>query len=122
LSDRRSHAHIPPLPADQPRTRKPGRSLIATVLLVVATLVVPARAQPQATPKDHARAPIVTGVEAVGMTVADMDRALEFFSNVLSFQKMSDVEVAGEAYEHLEASSASACVSHACGSGTRRSN
>jgi len=72
------------------------------VLLVVATLVVPARAQPQATPKDHARAPIVTGVEAVGMTVADMDRALEFFSNVLSFQKMSDVEVAGEAYEHLE--------------------
>ena len=38
----------------------------------------------------------------MGMTVADMDRALEFFSNVLSFEKVSDVEVAGEAYEHLE--------------------
>ncbi|MBI3784846.1 MAG: VOC family protein [Deltaproteobacteria bacterium] len=36
------------------------------------------------------------------MTVADMDRAVEFFSKVLSFEKMSDVEVAGEAYEHLE--------------------
>jgi catechol 2,3-dioxygenase-like lactoylglutathione lyase family enzyme len=45
---------------------------------------------------------MVTGVDAVGMTVADMDRALEFFSRVLSFEEISDVEVAGEAYERLE--------------------
>src|SRR5947208_6224000 len=40
-------------------------------------------------------------VEAVGMTVSDMDRAVEFYS-ALTFQKISDVEVLGEEFEHLE--------------------
>jgi len=44
----------------------------------------------------------VTGVEAPGLTVADMDRSLAFFSQVLTFEKVSDVEVAGEAFEHLQ--------------------
>ncbi len=45
---------------------------------------------------------IVTRVDAVGMTVSDMDRSVDFFSKILSFEKVSDVEVAGEDYEHLE--------------------
>jgi catechol 2,3-dioxygenase-like lactoylglutathione lyase family enzyme len=49
-----------------------------------------------------APAAIVTRVDAVGMTVSDMDRSVDFFSKVLSFEKVSDVEVAGEDYEHLE--------------------
>ena len=36
------------------------------------------------------------------MTVADMDRELEFFSKVLSFQPVSDIEVVGDADDHLE--------------------
>src|SRR5213592_387061 len=40
-------------------------------------------------------------VESVGMTVSDMDRAVEFYS-ALTFQKISDVEVLGEQFEHLE--------------------
>src|SRR5213596_1133699 len=40
-------------------------------------------------------------VESVGMTVSDMDRAVEFYS-ALAFQKISDVEVLGEEFEHLE--------------------
>lgn len=44
----------------------------------------------------------VASVGAVGMTVSDMDRSIEFYSKVLSFQKVSDVEVAGEDYERLE--------------------
>jgi catechol 2,3-dioxygenase-like lactoylglutathione lyase family enzyme len=36
------------------------------------------------------------------MTVSDMDRSVEFFSRVLSFEKVSDVEVTGEEYEHLQ--------------------
>ena len=36
------------------------------------------------------------------MTVGDVDRAAAFFANVLSFEKTADIEVAGEAYEHLE--------------------
>jgi catechol 2,3-dioxygenase-like lactoylglutathione lyase family enzyme len=44
----------------------------------------------------------VSAVEAPGLTVSDMDRSIAFFSRVLTFEKVSDVEVAGEAYEHLE--------------------
>jgi catechol 2,3-dioxygenase-like lactoylglutathione lyase family enzyme len=44
----------------------------------------------------------VQAVGAIGMTVRDMDRSVEFYQSVLSFQKVSDVEVAGDAYERLE--------------------
>jgi catechol 2,3-dioxygenase-like lactoylglutathione lyase family enzyme len=40
-------------------------------------------------------------VESVGVTVSDMDRAVEFYS-ALTFQKVSDVEVFGDEFEHLE--------------------
>lgn len=46
--------------------------------------------------------PIVEAVVSVGLTVQDMDRSVEFFSNVLSFEKQSDVEVWGDAYEQLQ--------------------
>ena len=42
-----------------------------------------------------------TSVESVGMTVSDMDRAVGFYS-ALAFQKVSDVEVLGDEFEHLE--------------------
>src|SRR6266478_4152186 len=44
----------------------------------------------------------VTRVDSVGMTVSDMDRSVDFFAKLLSFEKVSDTEVAGEDYEHLE--------------------
>ncbi|PSB34107.1 VOC family protein [Stenomitos frigidus] len=44
----------------------------------------------------------VVAVESVGMTVSDMDRAVDFYSNVLSFKKISDVEVLGTEYEQLQ--------------------
>jgi catechol 2,3-dioxygenase-like lactoylglutathione lyase family enzyme len=40
-------------------------------------------------------------VESIGMTVGDMDRSVEFYS-ALTFQKISEVEVLGDQYEHLE--------------------
>jgi catechol 2,3-dioxygenase-like lactoylglutathione lyase family enzyme len=43
----------------------------------------------------------VDAVVSVGMTVCDMDRATDFYSKVLSFEKVSDVEVAGTEYERL---------------------
>ncbi len=49
-----------------------------------------------------ALAQIVKFVDAVGMTVSDMDRSLQFFSKVLSFEKISDVEVFGGEYEKLQ--------------------
>ena len=44
----------------------------------------------------------VAAVGAVGMTVSDVDRSVEFFKRVLSFEKVSDAEVAGTEYEHLQ--------------------
>lgn len=44
----------------------------------------------------------VTGVERIAITVSDMDRATNFYSKVLTFRKVSDVEVDGEEYEHLQ--------------------
>ena len=49
-------------------------------------------------PPDKAR---VEAVVSVGMTVRDMDRSVEFYSKVLSFEKVSDVEVTGAEYERL---------------------
>jgi catechol 2,3-dioxygenase-like lactoylglutathione lyase family enzyme len=47
-------------------------------------------------------AQIVKSVEAAGMTVSDMDRSVDFFSSVLSFEKVSETEVAGSDYERLQ--------------------
>ncbi|HLK21374.1 MAG TPA: VOC family protein [Bryobacteraceae bacterium] len=46
--------------------------------------------------------PIATGVDSIGLTVSDLDRSVEFYSKVLTFEKVSEVEVDGEPYEHLE--------------------
>ncbi len=41
-------------------------------------------------------------VDSVGFTVGDMDRAVDFYTHVLSFEKISDIEVAGREFELLE--------------------
>jgi catechol 2,3-dioxygenase-like lactoylglutathione lyase family enzyme len=46
--------------------------------------------------------PLVEQVGAIGMTVSDMDASIDFYSRVLSFEKVSDVEVTGEDYERLQ--------------------
>jgi catechol 2,3-dioxygenase-like lactoylglutathione lyase family enzyme len=70
---------------------------LALTLLVALGLLTPS-SYAQSTTTDAA----VIGVESVGMTVSNMDRAVDFYTSVLGFQKLSDVEVAGEAYEQLE--------------------
>ncbi len=46
--------------------------------------------------------PIVTAVDSIEMTVSDLDRSVDFYTKVLSFEKVSETEVDGPAYEHLE--------------------
>ena len=46
--------------------------------------------------------PFVEQVGAIGMTVSDMDESIDFYSKVLSFEKVSDIEVTGEDYERLQ--------------------
>ncbi|MGE5107794.1 MAG: VOC family protein [Sphingobacteriales bacterium] len=44
----------------------------------------------------------ITKVDAIGITVKEMDRSVNFYSNVLGFKKVSDNEYQGEAFEKLE--------------------
>src|SRR5262249_11578657 len=73
----------------QSRTPK----LLAIRFLLLATLVASARAEAR---------PLASAVDSVNMTVSDMDRAVDFYSRVLSFKKVWDTEVAGETCENLE--------------------
>jgi len=46
--------------------------------------------------------PVANGVTFVEMTVEDLDRSIEFYSRVLSFSKVREVEVSGDSWEHLD--------------------
>lgn len=43
----------------------------------------------------------VSRVESVGFTISDMDRAIDFYTRVLPFEKVSDVETWGREFERL---------------------
>ncbi|HWP64349.1 MAG TPA: VOC family protein [Candidatus Limnocylindria bacterium] len=43
----------------------------------------------------------VAAVEAIGMTVSDLRRSVAFYTAVLDFEPLAEVEVAGEPYERL---------------------
>ena len=70
------------------------RQLIVVIAFVVWWL-------PAAGPR-AASLPLAQSVETVGMTVSDMNRSITFFSNVLTFEKVSDIEVAGTEYDRLQ--------------------
>lgn len=41
-------------------------------------------------------------VDAIGITVSQMDRSVKFYSEVLGFRKVSDIELQGNEYEQLQ--------------------
>jgi len=79
------------MPRKPPRLRAPW-SAAATLALCAGAAVVSSAATPPAP---------VTAVESIAVTVSDLDRAVDFYSKVLTFEKVADREVSGEAYEHL---------------------
>lgn len=95
------------------RSRTATSSLRAFLLLLLA-FTFPATASnphpaargtapvPAVAPRSFPANGTVSDVDAVGMTVSDADRSVEFFAKVLSFEKVSDIEVAGSEYEHLQ--------------------
>jgi catechol 2,3-dioxygenase-like lactoylglutathione lyase family enzyme len=73
-----------------------SRNTIGRIVLLICVAVAgPAWSQ-------SSRPALVSAVDAVNMTVSDADRAADFYSRVLHFRKISDQELAGEDYEHLE--------------------
>jgi catechol 2,3-dioxygenase-like lactoylglutathione lyase family enzyme len=69
-------------------------AVAAFVLLLIVLLALAFPRAPSASTGVH-----VTAVDTVGVTVADMDRAVAFYTSVLTFEKVSDVEVSGREYE-----------------------
>jgi len=81
--------------------------------LLLAALLGPPPAASQAKPPWQGRGAVpqqpaeavpaaaVQAVAMVGMTVADMDRSVDFYTRVLDFERVSDDELAGDAYEEL---------------------
>ncbi len=86
------------------RIFQPFRRRVAIVSLLVwvsVCSIVPLD-RPALAAQIAAEASPVMSVDSVGMTVSDMDRAIAFYTKVLTFEKTSDVEVWGDAYERLE--------------------
>ncbi len=97
----------------------PARALWRGVLAAIL-VVAPARAQtgqpwagrgipasrvamPDGASRDAAAVTArAEAVAMVGLTVSDMDRSVDFYTRVLDFERVSDAEVAGSAYEQLE--------------------
>ena len=76
------------------------RLLGIVAALALATASVSVRADGAAAPGPH-EGLRVSAVGAIGMTVADVQRSAAFYADVLGFEKVSDVEVAGERWARL---------------------
>ena len=76
-------------------TRRAFLLPLAAMLVFLFPATLPAEQKP-------ATAPLIKTVESIGFTVSDLDRSVEFFTKVLTFEKVSEAEVADEDYEHLQ--------------------
>lgn len=81
------------------------RLAAAALALACSGFVLAGWPQSTAHASDQASAvapPIARTVDAIGMTVSDMERSVAFFSNVLTFEKTSDVEASGPEHDRLQ--------------------
>jgi len=74
------------------------RFVLATLLLLADAGSDLCFADPNA-----AKSSVVQSVGCIGLTVFDLDRSIDFYSRVLSFEKVSEQEIAGDSYEQLAA-------------------
>jgi len=75
--------------------RKFRRTVVALSLL----LLISSRGLNLAAASERA---LVQEVQGAGFTVSDLDRAVEFYTSVLTFEKVSETEVWGEEQERLQ--------------------
>ncbi|MFO0837546.1 MAG: VOC family protein [Phycisphaerae bacterium] len=78
--------------------RHPGRQV--AVLALLACSAVSANAQSTTAPSSRPSG--VESVAAVGMTVSDLDRAVAFFSDVLTFERVSEAKLSGPEFAALQ--------------------
>ena len=75
------------------------RTLRLVAILLALILFSRFAAAPAATSGDPLR---VMAVDSIGITVEHMDRAVDFYTRVLNFEELSDVEVSGREVERLQ--------------------
>jgi catechol 2,3-dioxygenase-like lactoylglutathione lyase family enzyme len=68
------------------------------IIAALSLLILVAIARADTT---HLAKPVITSVDSIGLTVNDMNRALEFYTKVLGFEELDRQEVSGEHYERL---------------------
>jgi len=71
------------------RQRESGLAVLGILLLLLGAPVL-------------AGQPLIDEVVTVGMTVSDLDRAVAFYTDVLTFEKLPEVELSGETLERLQ--------------------
>jgi catechol 2,3-dioxygenase-like lactoylglutathione lyase family enzyme len=67
------------------------KNILKNIILLIAVCLIQFAAFAQ-----------VKKVDAIGITVSQMDRSVKFYSEVLGFKKISDVELYGTEYEQLQ--------------------
>jgi catechol 2,3-dioxygenase-like lactoylglutathione lyase family enzyme len=74
-------------------------AVVVLLLLFAPTAGADLKVGPYGT--ESARPTPATAVDTVGMTVANLERSVMFFTSVLGFEKISETEIAGRPYELL---------------------
>lgn len=85
-----------------PRLNRLSSAGLVGVLLCFAVSAWAIEAGSAGAPQGGTTRPVVTSVAFVETTVEDLDRSIEFYSHVLSFRKIREVEVSGDLWEHLD--------------------
>jgi catechol 2,3-dioxygenase-like lactoylglutathione lyase family enzyme len=87
--------------AERRTRRETIRQLLELAALSLASLLVAVLLAPISVARAPG-APVVAAVRCVGMTVSDLERSVDFYTGVLSFERASAAhEVAGEPWERL---------------------
>ena len=77
------------------------RSCVRWLLTLTVCFAAVIASYPQSAAPSQAQSSFVQAVGPIQMTVSDMDRAVGFYSQVLTFEKISDTEVYGDEVEQL---------------------
>ncbi|MEP0846827.1 MAG: VOC family protein [Phycisphaerae bacterium] len=83
-----------------PTGRRPSVGVLCGTVLLACAFAGP-HAGGAAFEVDSAGAP-VRAVAEIGLTVADLDRSVAFFTDVLTFEKLTEAEVSGDGFARLQ--------------------
>ena len=79
--------------------RRPAPARMVTALLAAGAIVLSIAWSSLACAQDRSGA--VERIKTIGFTVGDIERAANFFANVLQFEKVADFRVVGTEYDAL---------------------